>query len=81
MTTPTLEARIRAQLNADQLIQELLDAGFSYERIAVEIGENLAGANPSVQSLRRWKLQQNTPSRMNGASLALVHEKLLGGPE
>ena len=75
---PTLEARVIAQTNAGRFIEELLDAGFSIEMVAVRMGDFLSGAHPSVQSLRRWKSKTSTPSRVNGAALALLHEEVFG---
>ena len=81
MTIPTLEARVKAQLEPGKLLYDLGAKGFSYEKIAVEMGKHLAGANPSVQSLRRWKLGHVSPSRVNGSALALVHEEYCGEPK
>ena len=78
MEIPTLEARVQAQVEAGRLMYDLGAKGLSYEKIAVEMGKHLAGANPSVQSLRRWKLGKSAPSRVNGAALALVHQEYCG---
>lgn len=75
---PTLEARVIAQTNAGELIEELLAQGLSIEMVAVRMGEFLSGAHPSVQSLHRWKAKTSNPSRANGAALALLHEEVFG---
>lgn len=78
---PTVKQRAEAQSNPGKLITELLSAGLSYEMIAVKMGEFLAGAHPSVQSLRRWKQGETVPSRANGAALALLYVEISGGEE
>jgi hypothetical protein len=78
---PTIEQRAEAQSNPGKLITELLSAGLSYEMIAVKMGEFLAGAHPSVQSLRRWKQGETVPSRANGAALALLYAQEGQGEE
>ena len=78
MASPTIEERVKAQVEPGKLLYDLGAIGLSYEKIAVEMGKHLAGANPSVQSLRRWKMGKTTPSRMNGAALALVHQEFCG---
>tara|TARA_R100001086_G_scaffold247141_2_gene180677 strand:- start:290 stop:460 length:171 start_codon:yes stop_codon:yes gene_type:complete len=50
----------------------------SYELIAVKMSEHLAGTNPSVQSLVRWKKGTSIPTRANGAALLRLYWEMFG---
>ncbi len=60
------------------LITKLLSTGMSYELIAVKMSEHLAGTNPSVQSLVRWKKGTSIPTRANGAALLRLYWEMFG---
>jgi len=60
------------------IITKLLSTGMSYELIAVKMGEHLAGTNPSVQSLVRWKKGVSIPTRANGAALLRLYWEIFG---
>jgi len=75
-----IDFQVLAEIRTDcaPLLQRLLSEGMSYELIAVKMSEYLAGMNPSVQSLLRWKKGTTIPNRANGAALLRLYEEVFG---
>ena len=80
MSKPRMDIQTLANVrtNSAPLLEKLLSHGMSYELIAVKMGEHLAGTNPSVQSLVRWKKGTTIPTRANGAALIRLYEEVFG---
>ncbi len=73
-----METLARVRTDTGPVVEELLGSGMSLELIAVRMSDYLAGTNPSVQSLIRWKKGTSIPSRANGAALVHVYEDKFG---
>lgn len=75
-----IDFQVLAEIRTDcaPLLKRLLSEGMSYELIAVKMSEHLAGMNPSVQSLLRWKKGTTIPNRANGAALLRLYEEVFG---
>jgi len=75
-----IDFQVLAEIRVDcaPLLKRLLSEGMSYELIAVKMSEHLAGMNPSVQSLLRWKKGTTIPNRANGAALLRLYEEVFG---
>lgn len=77
MNEPSLEERIQAQVSAATLLSEMRAAGMSDEAIAIGMGEYLGGVNPSAQSVRRWRMEKQAPSGVNGMALASLYKQIM----
>ena len=68
----------KARTQCPCVLDRLADTGMSDELIAVKMSDYLAGTNPSVQSLARWRKGSSIPNRANGAALVHLYEETFG---